>query len=279
MFISGALLLLVAKRGEMQKRQILWLLLSTLLTGTLWFGQDYSLMFLMMCIAWACLDTDHDVTSAVLIGALIAMKPNFGLWPIMLFVAGYKKAAIVSAATAFGLSVLPIFFYGPTIYLQWLQADSRDRHFIYGSDLSIFSVFARQGLPRLGVSVVALCAIMLILFVRRTRPVQTDLAGIAICAGIICSPLAWNFYVLFAAPFFVAKRWHKLETLAAILIGMPMLFGGTADVKAPFYVTLHSLPLLIGLFLILGSFMKSSLTGNHEIRAQRLPSAAIPGTT
>jgi hypothetical protein len=109
--------------------------------------------------------------------------------------------------------------------------------------------------------------------------VQTNLAGIAICAGIICSPLAWNFYVLFAAPFFVAKRWRKLETLAAILIAMPILFGGTADVKAPFYVTLHSLPLLIGLYLILWSFIQSSLTGSHEIRAPRLLSAAIPDTT
>ena len=55
----------------------------------------------------------------------------------------------------------------------------------------------------------------------KKRPDLDSVNGIAACAGVLCAPLAWHVYILVIAPFFVARAWGRLATIAALLLFVP----------------------------------------------------------
>jgi Glycosyltransferase family 87 len=255
LFVSGTALLWIARRGEMQARQILWLLLSSSVIDTLWLGQDYGLMFLLACAVWLLISSERMAAAGICMGILIAMKPNLGLWPILLFVAGYKRPAVLSALSAAAISILAAVIYGPEIYRQWLQAYPLEPRHIFTSDISFVGIFTRLGLPAIGAALAVVWSLSLLLFVRRARPGLVDICGLALCTGILCSPLGWHYYVLFLAPFFVARRWNRFETIAAVLVALPVLFEALVMGHSRAGEFLVSLPHLTGLLMITASFL------------------------
>jgi hypothetical protein len=260
LFVTGTTLLFIARRGEMQARQILWLLLSTLVIDTLWFGQDYALLFLLACFIWLLTCSERMTAAGVCIGILLAIKPNLVLWPALLFFAGYKKPAIVAGMTAAALTLLAALIYGPGIYRQWLNAHSLVPHHIFTTDISFVGIFTRLGHPAVGVGVVAAGSLILLLFVHRVRPLMVDVCGLALCAGILCAPLAWHLYVLFAAPFFAARRWARVDTLAAILMALPPLLEGLVLGHSRIGELAVAMPHLMGVLIMTASFLKPSLS-------------------
>src|SRR5215469_2078079 len=217
--VAGAALVLWGLRGRMQKRQVLWLLLSQAGLMTLWFGQNYSALFLLTCVVWYLLRVGRMDAAAVCIGVMVAMKPNLGFWPVMLWIAGYRRPAILSGATAAALSVLPVVLYGPSIYGQWLHAHSLVSHYLFAADVSLAGFCTRIGSRAAGEVLAVVVALALLIFVYRRRPSQVDVGGIAICAGLLCSPLAWMEYTLIVVPLFAGSRkWGRLETWAVVLL-------------------------------------------------------------
>jgi hypothetical protein len=112
-----------------------------------------------------------------------------------------------------------------------------------------------------------------------------DIAGIAVCAGILCAPLAWHHYVLIAAPFYASRRWGLRETVAGALTALPNLFDGQAfEAGSRLFVLLVALPHLIGLVLMLISFLDHPVSndpviGNEGERVLEVevPSFSLPG--
>jgi len=260
LIILSVATMLAALKGQMQKRQIAWLLLSTSALDTLWYGQDYSLVLILVCLAWLLTRLSKEIQGALLIGIVIAIKPNLGLWPVFLFIAGYKRSAIVSGSVALLLSIFPMFLYGPQIYSQWLYADSQVPHWMFPSDVSLAGVFTRLGSRPVGVLLALALAGTLLAFVRKFRPTQANIAGISICAGILCAPLAWYNYLLFAAPLFALKKWRWMETCAAVLMTFPRVFEDRAMGKGRLLVFVMGLPQLVGICLMLVAFLRRSQT-------------------
>lgn len=78
----------------------------------------------------------------------------------------------------------------------------------------------------------------------------------AICAGILCAPLGWYYYVLLAAPVFTSRRWGRSETFAACLLFIPSIFSLTAMGHGRFLLFLSAMPYFTGVCLMLISFMR-----------------------
>jgi Protein of unknown function (DUF2029). len=262
LIITGAGLVVSALGERLQKRQILWLLLSVSIFESLAVIEDYSLLFFLACLTLHLLVRGRTIWPAIIVGVLVAIKPNLGLWPIMLFLSCHKKAAVVIAGTAVTLSILPIFAYGPSIYWQWLHGDNTSYHSILVGDISLMGICSRLGSRTVGFVLAVISGFGFLLFVRRVRPSTVEISGLAICAGILCSPLGWASYTLFAAPFFIGfRRWGKIETTAAILLAIPQpLWQPTVG----WVSLLRALPRILGLLLMITSFLRSSLQGNSN---------------
>ncbi len=260
LFVVTSGIIVMAMKGDVQKRHVLWLLLSATVLDTLKMGQDYALLFLLVTLIWLLTLRGHRTAAAILIGIVVAMKPNLGLWPVLMFVAGRRRQAAISSITALALSVYPVFVYGPSIYSEWLRGSAVGPHWIYTTDISFAGIFSRLGVRPVGIGVAILCAAALVYFVHRVKPSELHLAGIAVCAGIMCSPLAWYLYVIFAAPFFVALgRWGRLETAAAVLLSYPPWFEGLVLGKGKLLLFFFGLPHYLGLWLLTAAFLRAAL--------------------
>lgn len=252
---AGSALLLWRRR--LKSRTVVWLLLSGSVLNTLWVSHYFTFLFLFACVIWCLMDSGKTGLAAVCIGLLVAAKPNLGLWPVMLFLAGYGRQALISAATAIAASLAPVLFYGPQVYRQWMDASSILQHSGNSADISLAGIFARLGSRPLGIVLaVALVAGMLAL-VRRRRPSQVNLAGIAICTGILCSPLAWFHYSLFAAPFFAVLAWKRLETTAALFLFLPPFWAAFLLGPTPWRFSIINGVYFVGICLMLCSFGRS----------------------
>jgi hypothetical protein len=255
-FVLSTAILLVASNGAMQKRQIVWCLLGAPALGTLTLAQDYAAMFLLLTLIWLLLIRGHLLLAAVLIGVMVAIKPPLGLWPLMLFASWRIRHAIVAALVAAALALYPVLLYGSSVYTEWIHAGETVPHWYVSADMSLAGTFTRLGARPFGIVLAVLTAAALLYFCYRVRPSQIDLAGIAICAAILCGPLGWFHYTIFAAPFFAARRpWGPMATIAAFLLAIPPLFESLVLGKGRILVLLVGLPHEIGLWMMLSVFL------------------------
>lgn len=85
---------------------------------TLILGQIYVPLVLVCIGAWLLLERRSDVWAGVLIGLLVALKPNFIVWPVLLLLSQRFKPALIGLATAALLSAIPAIVLGPDVYRQ-----------------------------------------------------------------------------------------------------------------------------------------------------------------
>jgi hypothetical protein len=202
-------------------RQVLWLALAAPVYDTIVCGQIYFLLLFLSALAWICAETKRELASSIALGFLVAIKPTTAFWPLFLFLAGRRKLALRSACVTVAASAIPLAIYGPIVYRQWIDVIRNDRHWIIPTNIAIPAYFARLGLRDVGLGVAAIIAAWLGYVVWKTRPNITTISGIALCAMILCAPLAWYDYALMLTPVFVSSRWGKLETAAAVLLMLP----------------------------------------------------------
>ena len=100
--------------------------------------------------------------------------------------------------------------YGVAIYKEWLRAFAGDMHWLDPVNIAIMPFFRRYGHPSWGIAIAILIAVGVGWWIVKKRPDFTAVSGAALCVGMLSGPLAWMHYVLFAAPFFMARRWTKL---------------------------------------------------------------------
>jgi Glycosyltransferase family 87 len=223
---GAAVLLLVRRYG----RPDWWLLVpwAFALAGfwdTLVLGQIYLPLVLAATAAWLLLERGEGRWAGLLIGLVVAMKPNFLVWPALLFLSGHRRPALVAVATAAAISAVPLVVLGPEVYRQWFEllASDRDRA-VFLTNASLTGLTARMGLPALG----ALLGIALLgaaaLWALRGRPAATHASALALLLALLASPIAWIHYTLFLLPVLVS-RWSSMAIrLVALLLVVPVPF-------------------------------------------------------
>jgi hypothetical protein len=209
-----AILVLLSRRHPISPLLVAWVLAMSGIWQTFMLGQVYLLMALLVVLAYR---------RPGLIGFLAALKPNLGLWPLFLLLAGHRRQAIIALATAAGLGILPALVYGPEVYLQWLAASSAiTRPLTTGHNASIWGVAARHGLPIAGVVGSVALILGTAALVYRYRPDDALTAELALLVGIIASPLGWPGYSVLLFPAFLSRQqWPAPLLVAASLLVWP----------------------------------------------------------
>jgi hypothetical protein len=195
---------------------------------TLFLGQIYIPLLLAAVGAWLLLERGRTVAAGVLIGILIAMKPNFLVWPALLFLAGHYRAPLVAGATAAAISAIPLAVYGFEPYLEWatLIASDRDRAFFL-TNASLAGLAARAGVPWLGMVLGGALLLALAAWAFWKKPDPLRASAFALLASLLASPLGWIHYTLFLLPVLVSQ-WHRpvMRIVAALLlVPVPFIIG------------------------------------------------------
>lgn len=222
-YLASVLLLLRSYRGRHRWLFVLWALALAGFWDTLVLGQIYLPLVLATVAAWQLLDARRPAPAALLIGVVIAVKPNFALWPALLFVAGHRRIAYGAVATAAVLWSVPLLLYGPGVYYAWIELVLSDQgRAAFLTNTSLPGLVQRLGMP--GAASIAGLAVVLGLTVRTatSKPNVLDTSALGIVGGIAASPIAWVHYTLFLLPVFTRRRWTPLTLAAAALLVVPV---------------------------------------------------------
>ena len=209
-------------------------------------GQVHTLLLMLTVGAWMLLQRSRLLPAGVLIGLLVAIKPNFLVWPALLFLSGYWLPAGVAIATALLASVIPAILYGPAIYLDWYVV-----HHVYYTperigwpvNTSFIGLATRYDLPALGYVAAFLLLASLAVWAVKCRPDLRSVSSAALVASLLASPIAWVSYTVLLLPLFVRLRWSPLLVAAAVLLAVPSWLVWSVPTLGLYY-NLALLPLL-----------------------------------
>ena len=190
---------------------------------TLYLGQIYTPFVLLAVIAWLRLERGDGVAAGIMIGLIVSMKPNFLVWPVLLFLAGYRLPSLVSIATAAAIALIPLLAFGVHIYIDWLHLVASDGgRAIFLTNASFAGLAARAGLP---VAASVLAVLLLLGFAAWAflrRPPVIEVSGFALLASLLASPLGWIHYTLFLLPILL-HHWQRPWTwIAAFALTIPV---------------------------------------------------------
>jgi hypothetical protein len=190
---------------------------------TLYLGQIYTPLVLATVGAWLLLERGSNVAAGILIGLLISMKPNFLVWPVLLFLSGHRLSSLAAIATAGVVAAIPLAVFGPQIYLDWLKLVASDgERAVFLTNASIAGLAARAGVPFLGPVLSALLLLLLAAWAFRYKPSVLDASGFALVAALLASPLGWIHYTLFLLPLLFAYRDRTWAWVPALVLTIPV---------------------------------------------------------
>ncbi len=215
-----ALLLCGQPRGVVIWRSA-WALSLAALWHTLQLGQIYAPLLLAAAGAWVLLRKGRHLQAGILIGLLVAIKPNFALWPLLLLLGGHGLSAGAAAASAALVSLLPVLTRGPRIYAQWLAASGSFRSFVLPGNSSLLAVASRLGVPWLGILLTAVLVVGTATLVWRRRPSALVTSSLGVVVSLLASPICWLGYTMLLLPALLARRWTLPLQTAAIILTIP----------------------------------------------------------
>ena len=208
---------------------LLWALSLPGFWGTLFLGQIYVPLMIAAAAVWILQDRGRLVEAGLLIGLVAAFKPNFLVWPVVLFLAGHWRIAIPALLAFAVLSVAPVLFFGIDIYPQWIEMVANDDpgRVLWVTNMSVIAYAGRLDIPWLG----RIAALALLLatawWAWRRRPDVRDAGLIALVVSLFASPVAWIHYVLFLLPPLFCVRWSRVMVAGALLLATPRLIANT----------------------------------------------------
>lgn len=254
LFILTMVLLIRAFPEHVSPRRVLWACCLGGLWETLTLGQIYLPLLLASTGALLLLRKRSYIPAGILIGLVVAVKPNFLVWPCLLLLAGYVPAALAAFVTGAVLSVIPVFIYGPSIYLEWLRAARAFNGVGLPSNAALLGLPTRLGAPGIGIAVDAILLVAVAWLCWHFRPSARTVSDLAIVVSLLTSPIAWIGYTILLLPILIGRRWTPLTLVAAFLLvmpfsGIPGITNGTgwlADVVGTYW----SWPLMVSLLIV-----------------------------
>ncbi|MDI7276771.1 MAG: glycosyltransferase family 87 protein, partial [Anaerolineae bacterium] len=168
-----------------------WALSLAALWHTLQLGQIYAPLLLTTAGAWLLLQRKQYLAAGLLVGMLVAIKPNFAVWPLLLLAGGYRRAAFAAAGCAAVLSAVPLAAYGPGIYGQWLAAGASFQGLLLPGNSSLPGLAARLGVPWLGIPLAGALVVTAAMLVWRCRPSVQAISSLGVVVSLLASPITW----------------------------------------------------------------------------------------
>ena len=150
LYSCGILILVKNYKYSSNPTRVIWAFSLAGLWHVLQLGQIYAPLLLAAIGTWLFLEKDKPILAGLCLGILIAIKPNFVIWAVLLGVARYWSTFIVSGLTASSISFLPIIIYGNQIYAYWLEALAafQSKALLIPGNNSLQSFMARIGLDK-----------------------------------------------------------------------------------------------------------------------------------
>ena len=203
-----------------------WILISLSISG-LWhiveLGQIYVPIFLILVLMILLFQKDRRVLAGVCLGAAVAIKPNFALILLCILLVKEWRVSISAVVTTFALSLIPLLDRGMEIYLQWFQAQSGYTGSWIPGNSSIPGFFSRFGLTIPGLVVAALAALVVFGLIIRNRWSSIRAMDAGLLLSILCSPIAWPGYSIFAiAPLFRLTN-HRGISWIMFILALPIV--------------------------------------------------------
>jgi alpha-1,2-mannosyltransferase/arabinofuranan 3-O-arabinosyltransferase len=226
---------------------------------TLLLGQVYALLVLLTTVAWLLLKADKQIAAGLLLGLLVAFKPNFAFWPFLLLLSGYYQVVIIAGVVAVSLSAIPLISFGPGIYSSWLNALASCPAVGLATNASIYGVMARFGLPWLANLLATLIFIGLAVLTWRRRPSATENSALALTGMLLATPFVWAGYLILLLPVMMSRLWSARLVIAAVLLLVPAMFIAAAEYYIPSGRLLAGLAYPLVLILVLWDLVSSIL--------------------
>lgn len=216
------ILCIVLLRGRWY--HVAWFALCAPVIDSFATAQIYPLLALLFVAAWLLLKSDRQVAAGILIGFLVALKPNFGLWPLFLFFTAYRRSAIYAVISCAFFSLAPLLLYGPHVYAEWLSTMfslSGDNHFIFPTNIAIPALMESLGHKHIGQLIaIALISVSLYSIIRKRADLATA-TGLALSLGILASPVGWIHYTIFLASVLFSFAWSKRFACSMLTLLFP----------------------------------------------------------
>ncbi|WP_164707953.1 glycosyltransferase family 87 protein [Paraburkholderia phosphatilytica] len=224
-FLVAVAALLWRKQWAVPRSHVLWVFLAPTVLDSLVLGQIYLALFAISAAAWLCLERNRPIVAGVLIGLIVVTKPNFGLWPLGLLLAGHRRPAFAAGATAFAMIALSLCLYGSSSYSEWLVAIA-SHHYAHlnVTEVSLRGFFERLALPTLAHTIPVMLGVGVSAWIWRIRGKAgvADISLLAMSTAILASPLAWCHYTLLIVPGMLGRRLNGPTTAGALLLAIPM---------------------------------------------------------
>lgn len=207
--------------------RVIWAMSLAGFWHTIQLGQIYTFLLLLVAGVTLSMEKEKRIWAGVLLGILIAIKPNFIFWAIALGVAGYGSIFLSAGITAIFISLIPVYFYGLKIYQQWLEAANlfTPNLLVFPGNNSLQGLTAHFGLAQMGTILSAGLSIAAIVLVYKYKPNIFKLNLISIITSLLISPIAWTGYTLLLLPFFFkVQKWEREYWISAFIFSVPFLF-------------------------------------------------------
>ena len=193
---------------------------------TLILGQIYVPMVLACVGGWLLLERRSDVWAGVLIGIVVALKPNFAVWPVLLLLSQRFKPALVSVAVAAFISALPAVVLGPEVYRQWFALIASDAsRAMFPTNAALSGLAARIGVAMIGTALSVLLLGGAALWALTQRRTVQEVSAVALIVSLLASPIAWIHYTLFLLPV-ICWLWQARGMrlfVALLIVPVPLL--------------------------------------------------------
>ena len=225
---AGAVIMLARYyKQNITLTKIIWAFTLAGFWHTVVLGQIYSVLLLLTALGWILLQKRKYVWAGLAIGLVVAIKPNFGIWPIFLLASGYYVTFLAAAVCGLIVSAIPIIFYGTKIYSQWLEASTlRIETLMMPGNNSIVGLTSRFQNMNLGIilSVVAVVALLIISISKKSNDLESSerISALGIMASLLASPISWTGYTILLLPvFFSRRKWTFPVIISAAILSIP----------------------------------------------------------
>ena len=194
---------------------------------TLVLGQIYILLLLFTVLGWIFLQKGKYIPAGIAIGLVVAIKPNFIIWPIFLLFSGYYVTFLMSVLSSLIVSLIPVVFYGTKIYAQWLEASALHAEtVIMPGNNSILGLTTRFGSISTGIVISIILVLILVILSKRKNPDNMEkpeyVSAMGIIASLLASPISWTGYTILLLPiFFSLKKWTVPAMISAAILTVP----------------------------------------------------------
>ena len=200
-------------------------LLALFCTAGLWhmlgYLQIYAPLLLLVTASWLAMRRGDLLLAGIAAGIVVAIKPNFVLWPVFLIAAGHRRSGFAALATFVGLSLVPLAVDGTSIYRSWFHLTSSFTGMQWASNTSIASITARFGSQSLGFAVVIALVGWLLRWLNQTRADGHTATTLGILAALLFGPASWAGYTLFLLPFLFSRTWNRPIWVAVLMLAVP----------------------------------------------------------